>query len=45
MNATVLLQNDPLWARIKDFSLDNPNIDFPFSKKLAKEEKLDREFY
>lgn len=44
MKATVLLQNDPLWARIKDFSLDNPNVDFPFSKKLAKEENWTENF-
>jgi hypothetical protein len=32
------------WTRIKDFSLDNPNVDFPFSKKLAKEENWTENF-
>ncbi|WBV59310.1 hypothetical protein PFY12_09585 [Chryseobacterium camelliae] len=38
METKILLQNDPLWNRLQGFSLDNPNVDFPFSKKLAKEE-------
>ena len=34
----MVLQNDSLWNRLQKFSLDAPNVDFPFSKKLAKEE-------
>lgn len=44
MKATILLQNDPLWARLNNFSLDNPDVDFPFSKKLAKEENWTENF-
>ncbi len=39
METKIVLYNDPLWNRLQRFSLDSPNADFPFSKKLAKEEK------
>ncbi|WP_312902035.1 glycine-rich domain-containing protein [Chryseobacterium taichungense] len=38
METKLILQNDPLWKRLQNFSLDHPNAAFPFSKKLAKEE-------
>lgn len=44
METKTLLQNDPLWSRLQSFSLDNPNVDFPFSKKLAKEESWTKNF-
>jgi len=40
----MLLQNDSLWNRLQEFSLDAPNVDFPFSKKLAKEENWSIDF-
>lgn len=40
----MLLQNDSLWSRLQEFSLDAPNVDFPFSKKLAKEESWTVDF-
>lgn len=44
METKMLLQNDSLWNRLQDFSLDAPNVDFPFSKKLAKEENWTVDF-
>ncbi|ANF50687.1 hypothetical protein A0O34_09195 [Chryseobacterium glaciei] len=44
METKMLLQNDSLWNRLQQFSLDAPNVDFPFSKKLAKEEKWSVDF-
>ncbi|WP_449400026.1 glycine-rich domain-containing protein [Chryseobacterium wanjuense] len=44
METKMLLQNDSLWSRLQEFSLDTPNVDFPFSKKLAKEEKWTLDF-
>lgn len=44
METKISLQNDPLWTRLQNFSLDSPNVDFPFSKKLAKEEKWTENF-
>ncbi|MDQ0592274.1 hypothetical protein QFZ37_000643 [Chryseobacterium ginsenosidimutans] len=44
METKTLLQNDLLWSRLQGFSLDCPNVDFPFSKKLAKEEKWTLDF-
>ncbi|WP_034689429.1 glycine-rich domain-containing protein [Chryseobacterium hispalense] len=38
METKIVLQQDPLWKRLQNFSLDQLNVDFPFSKKLAKEE-------
>lgn len=37
METNVVIQNDPLWKRIQDFSPDHPDADFPFSRKLGKE--------
>lgn len=44
METKLILQNDPLWKRIQHFSLDHPDADFPFSKKLAKEENWTSSF-
>ncbi|MFC3159970.1 hypothetical protein SAMN05443633_11697 [Chryseobacterium arachidis] len=44
METKILLQNDPLWNRLQSFSLDSLNADFPFSKKLAKEENWTENF-
>lgn len=38
MEAKILLHSDPLWNRLQSFPLDS-EADFPFSKKLAQEEK------
>ncbi len=38
METKIVLQQDPLWQRLQNFSLDQLNVDFPFSKKLSKEE-------
>lgn len=37
MNTKIVLENE-LWKRLQRFSLDSSQADFPFSKKLAKEE-------
>lgn len=44
METKFILQNDPLWKRLQNFSLDHPDADFPFSKKLAKEENWTNSF-
>ncbi|MEC3874099.1 glycine-rich domain-containing protein [Chryseobacterium salviniae] len=44
METKLILQNDPLWKRLQNFSLDHPNAAFPFSKKLAKEENWTERF-
>lgn len=44
METTILLKDETLWSRIQNFSLDAPDSDFPFSKKLAKEENWTLEF-
>lgn len=44
METKMLLQNHALWNRLQEFSLDIPNVDFPFSKKLAKEENWSADF-
>lgn len=44
METKILLHNDPLWIRLLSFSLDNPDADFPLSKKLAKEENWTENF-
>ena len=44
METKKLLQNDSLWNRLQEFLLDAPNVDFPFSKKLAKEENWSVDF-
>ncbi len=33
------MQNQPLWAKILAFSLDDSNADFPFSQRLARDNK------
>ncbi|WP_312510519.1 glycine-rich domain-containing protein [Chryseobacterium culicis] len=38
METKMVLQDESLWNRIQNFSLDAPGADFPFSKKLAKEQ-------
>jgi len=44
METKLILQNDPLWKRLQNFSLDHSNADFPFSKKLTKEENWPSSF-
>ncbi|SMP04361.1 glycine-rich domain-containing protein [Chryseobacterium profundimaris] len=44
METKLILQNDPLWKRLQNFSLDHPNAHFPFSKKLAKGENWTSSF-
>ncbi|WP_347217472.1 hypothetical protein [Chryseobacterium sp.] len=44
METRMLLKDDSLWNRIQEFSLDASDADFPFSKKLAKEENWSLEF-
>lgn len=38
MKTFILLENDLLWNRLLHFTLDHPDSELPFSKKLAKEE-------
>ncbi|HCA08845.1 hypothetical protein [Chryseobacterium sp.] len=44
METTILLKDETLWSRIQSFSLDASDADFPFSKKLDKEERWTLEF-
>ncbi|MCJ8152837.1 hypothetical protein MKJ01_03545 [Chryseobacterium sp. SSA4.19] len=44
MESNNVLKNDALWNRLQRFSPDNPDADFPFSKKLAKEENWTEAF-
>ncbi|REC42226.1 glycine-rich domain-containing protein, partial [Chryseobacterium pennipullorum] len=44
METKMVLQDESLWNRIHGFSLDAPDADFPFSKKLAKEENWSLDF-
>ena len=44
MKTRMLLKDESLWSRIQGFSLDAPDADFPFSKKLAKEESWSLDF-
>lgn len=44
MKTKMVLRNENLWQRIQRFSLDQENVAFPFSKKLAKEENWSLEF-
>ncbi|MDR6544757.1 hypothetical protein J2810_000797 [Chryseobacterium rhizosphaerae] len=44
METKMVLQDEFLWSRIQGFSLDAPDADFPFSKKLAKEENWTVDF-
>ncbi|AZB19010.1 hypothetical protein EG352_15085 [Chryseobacterium indologenes] len=44
METKLVLKDEFLWNRILGFSLDAPDADFPFSKKLAKEENWTAEF-
>lgn len=44
METKIVLQNDPLWKRLQEFSLDEFAANFPFSKKLAKEENWTETF-
>lgn len=43
MKIKIVLENE-LWKRLQCFSLDSLNADFPFSKKLAKEENWTESF-
>lgn len=44
METKMIITDEKLWERIQSFSLDQPNVDFPFSKKLAKEENWTEDF-
>lgn len=44
METKIVLKDESLWNRIQGFSLDAPDADFPFSKKLAKEENWSLDF-
>ncbi|NML68912.1 hypothetical protein HHL23_03760 [Chryseobacterium sp. RP-3-3] len=44
METTILLKDEILWNRIQNFSMDAPDADFPFSKKLAREERWTLDF-
>ncbi|KAA0129873.1 hypothetical protein FY557_03955 [Chryseobacterium sp. SN22] len=44
MKTIALSENNPLWNRLQHFGLDHPGAEFPFSKKLAKEEKWTESF-
>jgi hypothetical protein len=44
METKMVLKDESLWNRIQGFSLDAPDADFPFSKKLAKEENWSLDF-
>lgn len=44
METKMLLKDESLWSRIQGFSLDASDADFPFSKKLAKEENWSLDF-
>ncbi|KFF22470.1 glycine-rich domain-containing protein [Chryseobacterium sp. JM1] len=44
METKILLKDETLWSRIQSFSLDASDADFPFSKKLAKEEHWTLDF-
>lgn len=44
METRMLLKDESLWNRIQGFSLDAPDADFPFSRKLAKEENWSLDF-
>ncbi|MFN8288315.1 MAG: hypothetical protein U0V74_16280 [Chitinophagales bacterium] len=37
-------KNDPLWKRIADYKLDDPEAQIPFSSKLAEEQQWTAEF-
>jgi hypothetical protein len=43
MKTKIVLENE-LWKRLQHFSLDSSQADFPFSKKLAKEENWTESF-
>jgi len=44
MKTKTLIQNDLLWKRLHEFSLDKPNVSFSFSSKLSKEENWTEDF-
>lgn len=44
METKMVVKDESLWSRIQAFSLDAPGVDFPFSKKLAKEERWSLDF-
>ncbi|KAB1231798.1 glycine-rich domain-containing protein [Chryseobacterium viscerum] len=44
MNTNKLVTDNELWQRISDFSIDKADAAFPFSKKLAKEERWSLDF-
>ncbi|PKF75182.1 glycine-rich domain-containing protein [Chryseobacterium sp. PMSZPI] len=44
METKMFIKDESLWKRIQEYSLDDPDVDFPFSKKLAKEENWNLDF-
>ncbi|MCJ7934007.1 MAG: hypothetical protein MUW56_10315 [Chryseobacterium sp.] len=44
METKTIIHDEFLWSRIQGFSLDVSDADFPFSKKLAKEENWSLDF-
>ncbi|MBB4806901.1 hypothetical protein HNP38_002197 [Chryseobacterium defluvii] len=44
MKTIKLINDDGLWQRIVNFSIDKPDAAFPFSRKLAKEENWTLDF-
>lgn len=44
METTIIVRDESLWNKIREFSLDAPDSEFPFSKKLAKEENWTLDF-
>jgi hypothetical protein len=44
METTIIIKEDSLWNRIREFSPDASEVSFPFSRKLAKEENWTLDF-
>lgn len=40
----MIAAHQPLWKKINNFQFDEPNVSFPFSKKLAKEQQWSEAF-
>lgn len=44
MKTIILSENDPLWNRLRYFTPGHPDAEFPFSRKLAREENWTESF-
>ncbi|GEN75644.1 glycine-rich domain-containing protein [Chryseobacterium hagamense] len=44
MKTIILPENDLLWNRLRHFTPDHPDAEFPFSRKLAQEQNWTRSF-